>query len=343
MPDLAGSSAGGDDRSLAGPLRRRSARVDAAAARRPNDPVVPRTRLTGGRSARVLYGRPHGRQMVHRDTETRSHSPQRQRSPRILRRADAGVYGGRIDGVGPGHGAGTPPADRTEPAITTVSALRRGSDVAARGICPSAARTGAAAGRRRGAPAVGGERVRADVDAAFGADVVDEGRRIWRQVLALRDNDDDLLLSLADRWCRLLPAQDPHDVDGRGDGGGDGAVVLDPSGEPASTWSFVTTSHPSWSTVVPCKSARPFAIAVKSCRSAFTVCADGFAVLRCTRNSSNREASRSSSMAPILPGAATFTALPPGVDRPCRAAWNLRLLEAAAPRWTPPTCAACGC
>jgi hypothetical protein len=188
-----------------------------------------------------------------------------------------------------------------------------------------------------------GERVRADVDAAFGADVVDEGRRIWRQVLALRDNDDDLLLSLADRWCRLLPAQDPHDVDGRGDGGGDGAVVLDPSGEPASTWSFVTTSHPSWSTVVPCKSARPFAIAVKSCRSAFTVCADGFAVLRCTRNSSNREASRSSSMAPILPGAATFTALPPGVDRPCRAAWNLRLLEAAAPRWTPPTCAACGC
>lgn len=77
-----------------------------------------------------------------------------------------------------------------------------------------------------------GERVRADVDAAFGADVVDEGRRIWRQVLALSDNDDDLLLSLADQWCRPLPAQDPDDVDGRGDGGGDGAVVLDPTGEP---------------------------------------------------------------------------------------------------------------
>ena len=78
-----------------------------------------------------------------------------------------------------------------------------------------------------------GERVRADVDAAFGADVVDEARRIWRQVLALSDNDDDLLLSLADQWCRLLPAQDPDDVDGRGDSGGDGAVVLDPTGEPA--------------------------------------------------------------------------------------------------------------
>lgn len=32
----------------------------------------------------------------HWDTETRSHSPQRQRSPLILRRPDTGVYGGRI-------------------------------------------------------------------------------------------------------------------------------------------------------------------------------------------------------------------------------------------------------
>ncbi|MBX4171227.1 hypothetical protein HBA53_23255 (plasmid) [Rhodococcus pyridinivorans] len=69
-----------------------------------------------------------------------------------------------------------------------------------------------------------GERIRPVVEEEFGADVVAECTQIWRQVLALRDSDDERLLALAGQWCRLLPDADPDSGSGAGSGPGEEAV-----------------------------------------------------------------------------------------------------------------------
>ena len=72
------------------------------------------------------------------------------------------------------------------------------------------------------------ERVRPEIEAEFGADIVDECQKIWRQVLALPDNDDEQLLALATRWCELLPDDEP---DSDGGTGGSGLGEGQPTGE----------------------------------------------------------------------------------------------------------------
>ncbi len=69
-----------------------------------------------------------------------------------------------------------------------------------------------------------GERTRPVVEEEFGADVVAECTQIWRQVLALRDSDEEQLLALSEQWCRLLPDADPDSGSGAGAGPGEGAL-----------------------------------------------------------------------------------------------------------------------
>lgn len=70
------------------------------------------------------------------------------------------------------------------------------------------------------------ERVRPEIEAELGADIVDECQSIWRQVLTLRDNDDEQLLALATRWCQLLPDDEPDSDSGAGGSGpGDGQAT----------------------------------------------------------------------------------------------------------------------
>ncbi|WP_072816047.1 hypothetical protein [Rhodococcus zopfii] len=68
-----------------------------------------------------------------------------------------------------------------------------------------------------------GDRIRPVVEEEFGGDVVAECTQIWRQVLALRDSDDERLLALAEQWCRLLPDADSDSGSGAGSGAGEGA------------------------------------------------------------------------------------------------------------------------
>ena len=80
-----------------------------------------------------------------------------------------------------------------------------------------------------------GERIRPVVEEEFGADVVAECTQIWRQVLALRDSDDEQLLALAEQWCRLLPDAEPDSGSGAGEGAAqsaerDDAGCDDPAG-----------------------------------------------------------------------------------------------------------------
>ncbi|MEE2031853.1 hypothetical protein [Rhodococcus chondri] len=63
-----------------------------------------------------------------------------------------------------------------------------------------------------------GERTRPLVEEKFGVDVVAECTQIWRQVLALRDSDEEQLLALSEQWCQLLPDADPDSGSGAGPG-----------------------------------------------------------------------------------------------------------------------------
>ncbi|MEZ5157554.1 MAG: VWA domain-containing protein [Candidatus Nanopelagicales bacterium] len=76
-----------------------------------------------------------------------------------------------------------------------------------------------------------GERTRPVVEEEFGADVVAECTQIWRQVLALRDSDEEQLLALSEQWCRLLPDADPDSGSGAGSGEREGAAQSVDSGD----------------------------------------------------------------------------------------------------------------
>src|SRR5690606_6110182 len=56
---------------------------------------------------------------------------------------------------------------------------------------------------------------------AFGTDVVAECTQIWRQVLTLRDSDEEQLLALSEQWCRLIPETDRDSGSGADSGPGE--------------------------------------------------------------------------------------------------------------------------
>jgi len=66
-----------------------------------------------------------------------------------------------------------------------------------------------------------GERIRPVVEDAFGTDVVAECTQIWRQVLTLRDSDEEQLLALSEQWCRLIPETDRDSGSGADSGPGE--------------------------------------------------------------------------------------------------------------------------